>query len=326
MIILIFYRGIVIQLNSSNGADMKKYIAHSSEKFAKCNGIDIVYDTFGDHASPPVLLIMGLGTQMIHWEEEFCFGLAAMGYRVIRFDNRDMGLSTKLDNFGMPDIYELLEGKAIPVPYTLCDMADDTIALMDALNIGSAHVVGISMGGMIAQLIAIQYPKRVRTLTSIMSTTGDPGLPGPSPEALQILFRPVPVKKEPFIQNFIETWQVLNGAKMPMDADRVKKLAKQTFARGINPAGNARQLAAIITSGSRKKDLASVVIPTLVIHGGNDPLVPVDCGIDTANAVPGAKLKIIPGMGHMLHRSAWGEIIDAIAALAALNREGLMYE
>jgi pimeloyl-ACP methyl ester carboxylesterase len=301
---------------------MKKYIAHSSEKFAKCNGIEIAYDTFGDHASPPVLLIMGLGTQMIHWEEEFCSGLAALGYWVIRFDNRDMGLSTKLDRFGMPNIYELLEGKGIPVPYTLCDMADDAVFLMDALNIGSAHLVGISMGGMISQLMAIHYPQRVRTLTSIMSTTGDPELPGPRPEALQVLFRPVPVKKEPFIQNFIETWQVLNGYKMPMEVDRFKKLAEQTFARGIHPAGNARQLAAVITSGNRKKELSSVSIPTLVIHGGNDPLVPVDCGIDTANAIPGAKLKIIPEMGHMLHRFAWGDIIDEIAALAALSRTG----
>lgn len=296
---------------------MKKDIHKSSESSATCNGIEIVYDTFGDRTSSPVLLIMGLGTQMILWDEEFCSMLAARGFWVIRFDNRDIGLSAKLDAFGLPNVYELLQGKAVEVPYTLRDMAGDAASVLDALDIKSAHIVGISMGGMIAQLMAIYHPGRVRTLSSFMSSTSDPLLPKPKPEAIQVLFKPIPVKKDPFIHHFIETWRVLNGDQMPMDEERVHRFAEQTFARGIHPPGNVRQLAAILTSPSRKHDLASVAVHTLVIHGDADPLVPVACGIDTAESIPGAHLHIIPGMGHMLHPHVWKEIVDAIENLAA---------
>ena len=296
---------------------VKMAVHHSVERIAVCNGIEIAYDTFGERTSPPVLLIMGLGTQMILWDEEFCSLLAAKGFWVIRFDNRDIGLSSKLDAFGMPNVFELLQGKAVQLPYTLRDMADDAISLLDALDIPSAHIVGISMGGMIAQLTAIHHPRRVMTLGSFMSSTSDPALPPPKPEAIQVLFKPIPVKKEPFIDHFMETWRVLNGDQMPMDEERVLRFAEQTFVRGIHPPGNVRQLAAILTAPSRRHALSRVAVPTLVIHGDADPLVPVACGIDTAESVPGAHLHIIPGMGHMLHPLAWKEIVDAVEDLAA---------
>jgi pimeloyl-ACP methyl ester carboxylesterase len=296
---------------------MEKYIPHSVESRAACNGIEIAYDTFGEKTSPPVLLIMGLGTQMILWDEEFCSQLAARGFWVIRFDNRDIGLSSKLDAFGMPNVYELLQGKVVQVPYTLRDMADDAASVLDALDIDSAHIVGISMGGMIAQLMAIHHPGRVRTLSSFMSSTSDPSLPPPRPEAIQVLFKPIPVKKDPFIEHFTETWRVLNGDQMPMDEERVRRFAEQTFARGVHPPGNVRQLAAILTAPGRKHDLLSVTVPTLVVHGDADPLVPVACGVDTADSIPGAQAHIIPGMGHMLHPLVWKEIVDALEHLAA---------
>ncbi|MBN2297703.1 MAG: alpha/beta hydrolase [Deltaproteobacteria bacterium] len=296
---------------------MKSHIPHSNESKAACNEIDIVYDTFGDDTSPPMILIMGLGSQMILWDDEFCSQLAARGFRVIRFDNRDVGRSTKLSHMGIPDFRSLMKGQVVEVPYTLHDMAKDTIGLLDALQIDSAHIVGASMGGMIAQLLAVDYPHRVRSLTSIMSTTGDPSLPGPSPEAIQVLFRPYPTDRERFVNAFINTWRVLAGDQLPMEHDRVVDLAGRFHERGVDPAGNARHLAAIIVSGSRKKELASVKVPALVIHGDADPLVPVECGMDTAGSIPGAVLKVIPGMGHAFPCSVWSDIIDSIAEHAA---------
>jgi pimeloyl-ACP methyl ester carboxylesterase len=297
-------------------------VHNSDVRIATCNGIEIAYETFGERTSPPVLLIMGLGTQMILWDEEFCSLLAARGFWVIRFDNRDIGLSSKLDGLGLPNVFELLRGNTVQLPYTLLDMADDAVSLLDALDIPSAHILGISMGGMIAQLMAIHHPGRVLTLGSFMSTTSNPALPPPKPEAIQILFKPIPVKREPFIDHFMETWRVLNGDRMPMDEERVRRFAEQTFARGIHPPGNVRQLAAILTAPIRKHDLSRVAVPALVIHGDADPLVPVACGIDTAESIPGARLHIIPEMGHMLHPLAWKEIVDAVEDLAA-QREDL---
>ena len=300
---------------------MEKYIHHNAESSASCNGIEIAYDTFGDRTSSPVLLIMGLASQMILWEEEFCSLLATKGFRVIRFDNRDIGRSTKLDSMGIPNIQELFAGKAVPVPYLLRDMARDTISLLDALHIDSAHIVGASMGGMIAQEIAIRHPHRMRSLTSIMSTTGDPSLPPPKPEALQVLFKPYSTQRDQFIKTFIETWKVLSGAQRPMGEERILNLADKFYERGVYPAGTARQLAAVVASGNRKPDLAFVRIPSLVIHGDADPLVPVECGIDTANSIPGARLRIIPGMGHALSESLWPVIIDAFEEHAQCSQK-----
>ena len=291
---------------------MTQPIPHSDEASVKANGIDIVYDTFGDPSAPPMLLVMGLGGQLIDWDDEFCAALAVCGYWVIRFDNRDIGLSTKFDDAGIPDIPAMFQGAPIQPPYTLRDMAADAVGLLDALDIESAHVVGISMGSMIAQEMAIGWPDRVRTLTSIMSSTGDPTLPPPQPEAMAVLMTPPPADRESAIQSSLHTWRVLNGPAFPIDEERVRTRAGKSFDRGLSPAGMMRQLAAIIGSGSRREALTAVSVPTLVIHGDADPLVPVQAGIDTAEAVPGAELLTIEGMGHDLPVPVAPRVIEAI--------------
>jgi pimeloyl-ACP methyl ester carboxylesterase len=264
-----------------------------------------------------MLLIMGLGAQMIAWDEDFCAALAAQGYWVIRFDNRDIGLSTKLDEAGTPNALALLQaqvqGEPIQAPYTLRDMAEDSAGLLKALEIESAHVVGVSMGGMIAQEMAIHHPNRVRTLTSIMSSTGDPELPPPKPEALSILVKKAPTDRKGYIKYSIKTWRTLSGPGFGVDEDRIVERADRFFDRGLSIAGTARQLAAILASGSRKEALKSLSVPTLVIHGDADPLVPVEGGIDTANSIPGAELLIIEGMGHDLPPALAPRVIEAIA-------------
>jgi pimeloyl-ACP methyl ester carboxylesterase len=293
----------------------------SPETLIKVNGIELAYQTFGDTRSKPMLLIMGLGAQMILWDDEFCSQLADRGFWVIRFDNRDIGRSSKLDQHGVPNIsalfQDLLKGQPIRAPYTLRDMAQDAVGLMDGLGVASAHVLGASMGGAIAQEIAINFPDRMRTLTSIMATTGDPGLPPAKPEAIAVLLAPMALDWETFLRNHLAFAKVLSGPAFPLDENRVTERAKKTFARGLSPAGVARQLAAILASGSRKKRLHAVRVPTLVIHGDADPLVPVEGGIDTANSVPGARLLVIKGMGHTLPVATWPQIIDAIAQHAS---------
>ena len=288
--------------------------------FAKSNGIELAYDSFGDPAAQPLLLIMGLGTQMIAWDEVFCEQLAARGYRVIRFDNRDIGQSARLASAGVPDIGKLLTQAlsgvpvdAASVPYTLADMAADAVGLLDALGIGSAHIVGASMGGAIGQELALRYPMRVRTLVSIMSTSGAPGLPPPKPEALQVLLTPAPTDRAGYIERQQRVMKILRAGAYPDEEALDAARAERAFERGLNPAGYARQLAAIIASGSRRERLASLRTPTLVIHGDVDPLVPIECGIDVARSVPGARMVTIPGMGHALPRTTWAPIVDAIA-------------
>ena len=299
---------------------MAQDVYHSDLAFAQPNGVNIAYDTFGDPSSKPLLLIMGLGWQMIFWDDDFCSRLASKGYRVIRFDNRDIGLSQRFDEAGIPDIGALisaqLKGTAFPVPYTLSDMAADAVGLLDVLEIDSAHVVGASMGGMIAQIMAMQFTERVRTLTSIMSSTGDPDLPPPRPEALKILYTPLPTDREGFIKSYINVLRVLSGPEVPVSESQARKYAEMTFDRGLSPDGVARQFAAVIASGSRKEGLKSVTLPTLIIHGDKDPLVPVECGIDTAKAIPGARLVIMKGMGHGLPEVLWDRMIDEIASHA----------
>jgi len=291
-------------------------VFHSDLAFVKANGVKIVYDTFGDPSSRPLLLIMGLAWQMIIWDDEFCSRLASRGYWVIRFDNRDIGLSQRFDQAGIPSIGSLmaaqLKGITLPVPYTLYDMAADAMGLLDVLGIESAHVAGTSMGGMIAQIMAIQFTDRVRTLTSIMSSTGEPDLPPPKPEALKILYTPLPTDREDFIKSYMNVLRVLSGNQVPMSESLARKYAEKTFDRRFGPEGVVRQFAAIIASGSRKEALRSIGVPTLVIHGDMDPLVPVECGIDTANAITGARLVIIKGMGHALPEALWPRIIDEI--------------
>ncbi|MFW9929190.1 MAG: alpha/beta fold hydrolase [Candidatus Thorarchaeota archaeon] len=291
-------------------------IIHSNERTVNANNIEINYDTFGDPSNPAMLLVMGLGSQMIIWPEEFCQALAANGYWVIRFDNRDVGLSTKFDDIPVPNIMEIMtaiqQGKSVTAPYKLSDMAKDAIGLLDALNIESAHVVGISMGGMIAQVMAIEYPSRVKTLTSMSSTTGNPSLPQAKPEAMAILVNPPPSDREKNIEESIQSWRLLHGSKYFFNEDLIRERSALVFDRNFYPPGSVRQLAAILASGSRNKELNKLSLPTLVIHGDADPLIPVEAGKDTANSIPGSELLIIEGMGHTIPQEVAPKIIASI--------------
>jgi pimeloyl-ACP methyl ester carboxylesterase len=287
---------------------------------AQANGIELCYDTFGDPKAPAILLIMGLATQMIAWDEDFCSELASRGYWVIRFDNRDIGLSTRFPQHGTPDLMALigqaLMGRPVAAPYTLRDMAADAVGLLDALGIAKAHVVGASMGGGIAQEMAIHHGDRLRTLTSIMSSTGDPSLPQATQEAMAVLLAPPPKSREEYFQNYLRTWAVLRGPGFPLDEAKDLERAARVYDRGLNPPGVARQLAAILASGNRTAALKAVQVPTLVIHGDADPLVRVEGGQATAKAIAGARLLLIKGMGHALPISMWPQMIDAIAGHA----------
>ncbi|MCC8936790.1 alpha/beta hydrolase [Bradyrhizobium sp. Arg68] len=291
-------------------------LAHQPPQIVKANGIDICYEIFGDANAEPLLLIMGLGAQMIHWDDEFCRQLAARGFRVIRFDNRDIGKSARMSGGKRLTAFELLKLRLLKIPvaapYRLIDMARDTVGLMDALGIRTAHLVGASMGGMIAQEVAISFPERVRSLTSIMSTTGNPRIPGPTREAGAMLMAPPPATKEEYFVRFAQTWKVLRNGSFPEDEALDAERARRTYERGLNPAGVGRQLRAILASGSRKERLRAVKAPTLVIHGTVDPLVHPEGGRDTAASIPGAKLLMVEGMGHALPIPMWPQIIDAI--------------
>lgn len=291
--------------------------AHQPPQMAKANGIELCYEIFGAPDAEPLVLIMGLGAQMIHWDDEFCRDLAARGFRVIRFDNRDIGHSSKMSG-GKPlrplELLKLRIFKIAPdAPYKLWDMANDVVGLLDTLGIKAAHIVGASMGGAIAQELAMLHSERVLSLTSIMATTGNPKLPNPTREAMAILLAPPPKTKEEYMARFPATWKVLRGASFPLDEAKDLERAERTYARGLNPAGVGRQLRAILASGSRKERLRSVKAPTLVIHGTIDPLVRVEAGKDTAASIPGAKLLLIEGMGHALPIPMWPTIIGAIA-------------
>ena len=291
-------------------------LTHQPPQIARANGIDICYEVFGDPNAEPMLLIMGLGAQMIHWDDEFCRQLAARGFRVIRFDNRDIGKSSRMTGGKRLSSLELLKLRflKIPVaaPYKLLDMARDTTGLMDVLGIKSAHLVGASMGGMIAQEIAISFPDRVRSLTSIMSTTGNPKVPQATREATAMLMAPPPTTKEEYFDRFAQTWKILRVGSFPEDEALDRSRAERTYERGLNPAGVGRQLRAVLASGSRSQRLRAVKVPTLVIHGTVDPLVRPEGGRDTAASIPGAKLLMIDGMGHALPIPMWPQIIDAI--------------
>jgi pimeloyl-ACP methyl ester carboxylesterase len=293
---------------------------------ARANGIQIEYETFGNPASRPLLLIMGLGAQMVLWEEAFCEELARQGHFVVRFDNRDVGLSTKLDEHGAPNVLELIQrsraGEAVAAPYSLDDMADDAAGVLDAIGIDSAHVCGASMGGMIAQTLAIRHPARLRSLISIMSTTGNPTLPPPTPEAMAVLLTPPPSDRERNIERALATWKLIGSPSFPFDADRIRRRAARQYDRCFHPVGVSRQIAAIAAHGSRVEALRSVATPTLVIHGDADPLVPVEGGRDTARSVPGAELLLIEGMGHDLHPQIWPRLIRAVSDHTAKSNGG----
>ena len=287
------------------------------------NGIRIEYETFGDRRQPALLLIMGLGAQMIFWDDDFCREIASRGFHVIRFDNRDCGLSTHFPEKGIPDVPQAvatsLSGGTVESPYSLSDMAADAVALLEGLGIARAHVVGASMGGMIAQLIAIDHPARVLSLTSIMSTTGNPELPPAKPEALSVLLTPTPSDRAQFLDHMVQSFCIIGSPGFELDEAGFRDRVGRAFDRSYDPGGVARQLVAALADGNRKPRLGSVRAPTVVIHGKQDPLVPVEAGVDTADSIPGARLVVIDGMGHDLPRGAWRQIVDAIADVAAAS-------
>jgi pimeloyl-ACP methyl ester carboxylesterase len=279
--------------------------------------IEIAYETFGRPDDVPILLVMGLATQMIGWPDDFCRGLAERGHFVIRFDNRDIGLSTHLHDAGMPDLMAIFGGDTASVPYPLTAFADDTAGLLDALGLDSAHVVGVSLGGMVAQLLAIRNPERVRSLTSIMSTTGDPTVGTPSQAALGALLAPAARDRDSAIQRAVNTYRVIGSPGFEFDEAALRARAGLSFDRAHDPAGVARQLAASLGTPDRTPDLGKIEAPTLVIHGAEDQLIDVSGGRATAAAVPDAELMVIDGMGHDLPRAVWPRLIDGISGLVA---------
>ena len=284
----------------------------SGEQTATVGELELCYETFGAATAPPVLLIMGLAAQMLLWDDAFCEQLAARGFRVIRFDNRDIGHSSHLRGQRTPTRWQLLRRSPKGAAYTLQDMAADSVGLLDALEIDAAHVVGASMGGMIAQLVAIDYPDRVLSLVSIMSTTGNPRVGKPQPKMMMRLMRRARREREAYIADHIDTYRAIGSPAYDFEEEYKRERAARLFDRGIYPAGSARQLGAVASAPDRTEDLASVRAPTTVIHGDADPLVDVSGGRATAEAIPGARLVIFPGMGHDLPRALWPDIIDAI--------------
>lgn len=291
-------------------------ITHHPEQLIAANNIQLNYDSFGDKRHPPIVLIMGLATQMIYWDQEFCGLLASQGYWVIRFDNRDNGKSTWMESLPVPSNTAFMANAVFKRPvgaaYLLSDMMEDTLGLFDALEIESAHIVGASMGGMIAQELAIHHPHRVKTLTSIMSTTGDRKLPKPSKSFGMKMLKLPPKEASKAVPYGMHVWRLIQGKHYPFEQEKVLGLIEGALKRGFNPDGNSRQLAAILDSPDRTEALQSLNVPTLVLHGEADPLVPVACGIATAKAVPNAKLKTYPGMGHTLPNQLYGDLTQQI--------------
>jgi pimeloyl-ACP methyl ester carboxylesterase len=285
-------------------------------------GVELAYESFGDPAAPPVLLVMGLGTQMLGWPEDFCAMLAAQGLRVIRFDNRDAGLSTHLHDAPPPDVMAALAGDTSSASYTLSEMAADTVALLDALDIESAHVVGASMGGMIAQTVAIEHPRRVRSLTSIMSSTGDSTVGQATPEALAALLSPPAAGRDEAMDRAVSIFRVIGSPDYALDEAELRERTGVAYDRAYDPAGVARQLVAVLASGDRTDGLRALSVPALVIHGAQDPLVDVSGGRATSDAIPDAELVVVDGMGHDLPQALWPEIVARIGGLAG-RVEGL---
>ncbi|MCI0749641.1 MAG: alpha/beta fold hydrolase, partial [Nevskiales bacterium] len=281
------------------------------------NGIRLEYETFGNPTRPPLLLIMGLGGQLIHWPDEFCQALARAGHYVIRYDNRDSGLSSRVE---YPWKIGLVRASAaswlglpIRAPYTLDDMADDALGLLDALKLSKVHVVGISMGGMIGQILAARHPERVKTFVSLMSSSGNPRLPGPSFKLrVRLATPPILTDRESAIRYSMETLRLIGSPKYPADEKTLRAKTERSFDRSGFSTGLARQTLAIIASGNRVSRLKQITAPTLIIHGSDDPLIPVAAAYDLARHIPGAQLTVIPGMGHDLPAPLLPQLVDLI--------------
>jgi pimeloyl-ACP methyl ester carboxylesterase len=287
-----------------------------SEQFCDVGrGIALCYETFGEPANPTALLIMGLGTQMVAWQEDFCCELAERGLYVVRFDNRDIGRSTHITG-APPTVAQLLTRSRRAARYTLGDMADDAAGLLHELDLAPAHVIGASMGGMIAQMLAARHRQSVRSLVSIMSNTGSLRSGQPSLRVYPIFLRRPPRGREAFIAHMERLFGVIGSRGLPQDVDDLHAVAMASYDRDHDPQGPGRQLAAIIASGDRTPELRRITTPTLVVHGTADPLVAPSGGRATARAIPAAELMMIEGMGHDLPRAAWPRLIDRIASHA----------
>ena len=285
---------------------------------AKANGIEIEYETIGNKSDPALLLVMGLGAQLTIWPDALFEGLARRGFFVIRYDNRDTGLSTDFGAWGVPNMADafgkLMRGEKVDTPYLVKDMAADAIGLLDALGIDKAHMVGASMGGMIVQIVAAQYPERTRSLVSIMSTSGRPGLPVGKPEALAMLTaQPEGPSREQRVRHGMKLRQTIAGAGYPIPDAELRAFVERNVDRRWYPEGGARQYLSVIASGDRVDMLKTIKVPTLVLHGEEDPLLPVECGRDVAGLVPGARIETFPGWGHDLPGGMLPTLIDSIA-------------
>jgi pimeloyl-ACP methyl ester carboxylesterase len=286
---------------------------------ANANGIQIEYETYGDRSGRPLLLIMGLGGQLSSWSEEILHQLVNEGHFVIIFDNRDTGLSSKIEGAGVPDIIgaisALTKGEKFKVPYTLYDMGDDAVGLLDFLGIEKAHICGIAMGGAISQTIATSHPSRVSSLILLNSATGNPHLPLPKPEIMKFVMVPPVSDRNAYIEHRINVFRMISGSGFPLDEEGLHQIFARGYDRSYYPEGAGRNLLAILASDHRHRSLPSVTAPTLVIHGDEDPLVPVENGKDAAEAIPGAELLIIKCMGHYPpHGGPWPQIVEAITA------------
>ncbi len=282
-------------------------------------GIDICYQTFGDAGDPALLLVMGLAGPLIWWEEDLCAQLAERGFFVIRYDNRDVGRSTKLRGGSVRRVATItaaLRGRYARPPYTMSDMARDAVGLLDHLGVERAHLTGVSMGGMIAQTVTIEHPSRVLSLVSIMSTTGGRRVGWQDPRLLPMLLRNRGADRESYVRQSMVVSKLIGSPAYPSPVERERALAEATYDRGLSPQGVVRQMQAILAQPNRARSLRAVTVPVLVVHGLADKMVHVSGGRATARAIPGAELMLIPGMGHNLPREVWPAIIDGIERTA----------
>jgi pimeloyl-ACP methyl ester carboxylesterase len=281
------------------------------------NGVELEYETIGDPAGRPLLLVQGLGAQLISVEEGLCRLLADRGFLVIRYDNRDVGLSTWFDHARPVNLAAVWAGDHSTLAYTLEDMADDAVAVLDAAGVPAAHVAGISLGGMIAQLLATRYPARVRSLASIMSTTGNRAVGRPTGEAASVLVAPMPSDRESFIEQAVVNARAISvGTAFPFDAEAVRRGAARGYDRAYHPKGVGRQFAAVLAAGDRTMALGAIRVPTVVVHGTHDQVIAVSGGEATAAAIPGARLLRVPGLGHELPPGFWPTLADALVDVA----------